>query len=40
MKIDLTNKERATLLTAIEALIEKQGDTVSHEKLVRKLLGD
>lgn len=40
MIIVLTNKERETLLKALEVLIEKEGDTVSHETLARKILGD
>ena len=34
----LTPKEKKTLITAIDLLIENEQDTISHEKLVHKLM--
>ena len=36
-KMELTNKEKDTLLQALDCLIDKQGDTINHTELYNKL---
>ena len=38
MKIDITKSEAREILNAIESLIDKEEDTISHEKLAKKIL--
>lgn len=37
--LSLTEKEKQTILKAIELLIDQEEDTISHEVIVHKLLG-
>lgn len=37
--IKITPKEEKTLLDAIECLIQKENDTISHTKLTLKIMG-
>ena len=40
MKIEITPKEKTTLLKAIDIMIDEEQDTINHTKLIHKLRGE